>query len=48
MDSRGAILRCIGEIKDKDPASKITLSFIDLAIDNIRDLLRHAKKNKTK
>lgn len=48
QDSRGSLLRTISDIKEIDPSAKITLSFLDLVIDNIRDLMCHVKKERIK
>lgn len=47
-DSRGSVMRCLCDIKDRDPGAKVTLSFIDLVMDNIRDLIKHVKKQNVK
>lgn len=47
-DSRGLLLRCLHQIKQKDPSASITLSAIDVAMDSIRDLLKYVKKEHSK
>jgi hypothetical protein len=49
QDSRGAILRTISDIREMvDPNAKITMSFFDLTLDNVRDLIKQAKKERIK
>lgn len=48
QDSRGAIIRCLSDIREYDQRAKITLNYFDLAMNNVRDLLKHAKKEKIK
>ena len=49
QDSRGAILRTISDISEMvDPNAKITMSFFDLTLDNVRDLIKQAKKERIK
>jgi hypothetical protein len=44
-DSRGLVLRAANHIMKKDPQAKISVSYFDIALDNIRDLLRYIKKD---
>jgi len=48
QDSRGPIIRCLSDIRAKDPKAKLKLSYCDLSLDNIRDLVRHVKKERIK
>ena len=42
-DSRGLILRTFHHIKEIDPEAYIRMQYIDLTLDNIRDLLKYSK-----
>ena len=47
-DSRGVVLRCISDIREREPASKLTLQYIDVSLENVRDILKHVKKERIK
>lgn len=42
-------MRAISDIRELvDPSAKITMSYFDLTLDNVRDLIKHAKKERIK
>ena len=45
-DSRGLVLRCINDIRKKDPEAEITASYIDVVLDNIRDLAKYIQRER--
>lgn len=42
------MLRCLSDIQEADPTAKIHISYFDLTLDNIRDLIKHTKKEQIK
>eukprot|EP00347_Sterkiella_histriomuscorum_P016198 403354110 len=47
-DSRGLILRYAHEVMKKDRGAKLSISFVDVVMDNVRDLLKYIKKDQKK
>ncbi|CDW85604.1 kinesin motor domain protein [Stylonychia lemnae] len=45
-DSRGLVLRTAHDILKRDPGARISISFVDIVMDNIRDLLKYIKREK--
>ena len=39
-------MRCAHDILRKDPDARINISFVDIVMDNIRDLLKYIKREK--
>ena len=47
-DSRGLVLRVACHIMQKDPQAKLSISYFDIAMESIRDLLKYTKKDSKK
>jgi hypothetical protein len=47
-DSRGLFIRSLYDISVKDPEAKVEVQIFDISLDNVRDLLKYAKKEQRK